>query len=349
MPLYELTHESLRPVPRTTLHEQLFRERVDLQQHLKRNISILGEDLFILAEEFSEWQDSKRRVDLLAVDRGGSLVVIELKRTEDGGHMELQAIRYAAMVSALSFHQAVAAHAKFSKSDAAEAEAAILDFLGLSEPPDDFGQSVRIVLVSPDFSRELTTAVLWLNNNGLDIRCVRLRPYNLEQRTLLEIDQIIPLREAEEYTVRLKEKQEEARQAAESTHDFTRYDLTVGNQVFKNLSKRSLIWRAIASAVESGLPLETLTSIISSRKMVVVEGRLRGDEFLAAAQIAKAATGYVFRPKRLFLDDEYLLDIEGKTVAISNQWGLLSLPLIDEIVRAVPAAKISYKSSAELE
>ncbi len=50
---------------------------------------------------------SKRRVDLLAVDRDANLVVIELKRTEDGGHMELQAVRYAAMVSPMTFTQAV--------------------------------------------------------------------------------------------------------------------------------------------------------------------------------------------------------------------------------------------------
>ncbi len=331
------------------MHEQFFREREDLQRLLKGSISVLGEDLFVLAEEFSEWQDSKRRVDILALDRDGSLVVIELKRTEDGGHMELQAIRYAAMVSTLSFHQAVAAHAKFSKSEAVEAEAAILDFLNLPEPPQNFGQHVRIVLVAPDFSRELTTAVLWLNTNKLDIRCVRLRPYNLDQRTLLEIDQIIPLREAQEYTVRLKEKQEEARQAADSTVDFTRYDLTVNGQTFSNLWKRNLMWRVVASAAEAGLSLDDLTAIIPSRKMVLVDGRLRGDEFMAAAQLAKAASGYVFRPKRLFIDDEHLIDIAGKTLAISNNWGLPSLPLIDRIISAVPNAKMSYKRVAESE
>lgn len=349
MPLYELTHASLNPIPRTTMHEQFFREREDLQRLLKGSISVLGDDLFVLAEEFSEWQDSKRRVDILALDRDGSLVVIELKRTEDGGHMELQAIRYAAMVSTLSFHQAVSAHAKFLKSEAAEAEAAVLDFLGVTEPPEDFGQRVRIVLVAPDFSRELTTAVLWLNTNGLDIRCVRLRPYNLDQRTLLEIDQIIPLREAQEYTVRLKEKQEEARQAAESTVDFTRYDLTVNGKIFPNLWKRNLMWRVIASAAEAGLSLDALTSILPSRKIVLVDGRLRGDDFMVAAQSAKAASGYVFRPKRLFMDDEHLIDIAGKTLAISNQWGLPSLPLIDQIISAVPSAKISYKRVAESE
>src|ERR1039458_10420397 len=160
MPLYELTHDDLTKVPRTTLHDQLFREREDLQRLLKTRIAVIGEDMLVLAEEFSQWEDSRRRVDLLALDRSGSLGVIELKRTEDGGHMELQAIRYAAMVSTLSFQQAVNAHAEFLKTDNAEAEAAILEFLGESEPPENFGQTVRIILVSSGFSPEITTAVL---------------------------------------------------------------------------------------------------------------------------------------------------------------------------------------------
>ena len=347
MPIYELTHEDLTKVPRTTLHDQLFREREDLQRLLKSRIAVIGEDLLVLAEEFSQWEDSRRRVDLLALDRNGSLVVIELKRSEDGGHMELQALRYAAMVSTLSFHQAVDAHARFLNVDSADAEAAILEFLGSTEPPDDFGETVRIVLVSPDFSRELTTAVLWLNSRGLDIRCVRLRPYKFELRTLLEIDQIIPLPEAQDYTVRIKEKQEEARQVAESTVDFTRYNLTANGQTYKNLWKRNLVWRVVETAAKAGLTLEQLKSIIPSRKMVIVDCHPRGEDFLAAAQKAKAASGYVFRPKRLFMDDEHLIDIGDKTVAISNQWGLPSLPLIDEIIKAVPSAKISYQRADE--
>jgi hypothetical protein len=347
MPLYELTHEALNKIDRTTMHEQLFREREDLQRLLKKSLSALGDDLFLLSEEFSQWEDSRRRVDLLALDRNGSLVVIELKRSEDGGHMELQAVRYAAMVSTLSFQQAVAAHARFLDTEAAEAEAAILEFLEATEPPDDFGKLVRIILVSPDFSRELTTTVLWLNSNGLDIRCVRLRPYKLEQRTLLEIDQIIPIREAHEYTVRLKEKQEEARQAAESTVDFTRYDLTVDGKTYPNLWKRHLIWQVIASAAAAGMTIEQLTSIIPSRKTIIVDGHPRGEAFVAAAKSAKEASGYVFRPTRFFMDDDHLIKFGDKTVAISDQWGLPSIPLIDKIISSVPSANISYKPASE--
>ena len=52
--------------------------------------------VLVVAEEFGDWEESKRRIDLLGLDRDATLVVIELKRTDDGGHMELQAIRYAA-------------------------------------------------------------------------------------------------------------------------------------------------------------------------------------------------------------------------------------------------------------
>jgi hypothetical protein len=343
MPLFELTHDDLVKLPRTTLHEQMFREREDLQRLLRSRIAVIGQDLLVLAEEFSQWEESRRRVDLLALDRNGSLVVIELKRSEDGGHMDLQALRYAAMVSILGFHQAVEAHARFLGVESSEAEAAILDFLGTTEPPAEFGETVRIILVSPDFSPELTTAVLWLNNQGLDIRCVRLRPYCLEHRTLLDIEQIIPLPEAQDYTVRIKEKQEEARQVAESTTDFTRYDLNANGQIYRNLWKRNLVWQVVAAAANAGLTVEQLEAIIPSRKIVIVDGRPRGDDFLAAAQKERTATGYVFRPKRLFIDDEHLIEIGDKTVAISNQWGLPSLQTIDEIIRVVPQAKISYK------
>ncbi|MEO6078609.1 MAG: hypothetical protein ABIQ86_02375 [Steroidobacteraceae bacterium] len=57
-------------------------------------VDVLSSDTLVVAEEFGEWDDSRRRIDLPGIDKNANLVVIELKRTEDGGHMELQAIRY---------------------------------------------------------------------------------------------------------------------------------------------------------------------------------------------------------------------------------------------------------------
>lgn len=82
-------------MPSTSFQQESLWERCDLQQPLKLNIEAIDENVMVIAEEFGEWSEGGRRIDLLAIDRDANLVVIELKRTDDGGHMELQAIRYA--------------------------------------------------------------------------------------------------------------------------------------------------------------------------------------------------------------------------------------------------------------
>jgi len=67
----------------------------------------------VISEEFDQWGESSRRIDLLCIDKEANLVVVELKRTEDGGHMELQAIRYAAKISAVTFSQLVDVHGQY--------------------------------------------------------------------------------------------------------------------------------------------------------------------------------------------------------------------------------------------
>lgn len=209
MAIYEISGDQIRPIERTSFEAAGLRERDDLQRMLRDRISVVLPDVLVIAEEFGDWEDSRRRIDLLGVEKDGSLVVIELKRTEDGGHMELQALRYAAMVSAMTFEQAVEAYRSFLGRNGSDqdARAVLLDFLGLEEPDEErFAWNVRIALVSADFSRELTTTVIWLNQRDMDVRCIRVRPYSDGDRILLDVQQVLPLPEAEEYQVRLREK-----------------------------------------------------------------------------------------------------------------------------------------------
>ncbi len=223
MALYELTKDSISVVSETTFASQEIGERSDLQRLLRSHADVIAPDTLIIAEEFCEWDDSKRRIDLVGVDTNANLVVIELKRTEDGGHMELQAIRYAAMVSAMRFSQAVEIYKQYLGQihSSLDAEESLLRFLGWEQPNEEtFGQEVRIILVSAEFSKEITTSVLWLNDHDLDIRCVRLRPYVLDGRIILDVQQVIPLPEAESYVVQIKRKSEESRQAKRLDQDW---------------------------------------------------------------------------------------------------------------------------------
>src|SRR5438477_9245094 len=91
MPLFRLTGQAIEQLAETSFANRGVKERGDLQRLLKANISAVADDVLILAEEFDEWDESRRRIDLLGIDRDANLVVFELKRDADGGHMELQA------------------------------------------------------------------------------------------------------------------------------------------------------------------------------------------------------------------------------------------------------------------
>lgn len=93
MAIYELTKTNIRQIEETTFEAKGFMERFDLQRVLKDYIHVIAPDTMVLAEEYGDWEGSSRRIDLLCLDNEANLVVVELKRTEDGGHMDLQTIR----------------------------------------------------------------------------------------------------------------------------------------------------------------------------------------------------------------------------------------------------------------
>lgn len=244
MAIYQVTDNEIKTIPRTTFSETGLKEREDLQRLLKHQIEIISPDTLVVAEEFGEWDESRRRIDLLGIDKQANIVVIELKRTEDGGHMELQAVRYAAMVSTLTFDRLIDIYSDYIKANDLDlnAEASLLDFLGWDEKDEDeFGQEVKIVLASAEFSRELTTTVMWLNDYGLSIRCVRMHPYQSEGKILLDIQSVIPIPEIEDYQVKIREKRQKERESRSGGRDRSRYSIYFnGEEVYSRIQKADI-------------------------------------------------------------------------------------------------------------
>lgn len=228
MALFAARTDHLSEVLPTTLSEEGWGERTDLQRLLRDAPDALEAGLFILAEEYGDWQDSRRRIDLLALDNTGRLVVIELKR-DDGGHMDLQALRYAAMVANMTFDQAVEAHRTYldGRDISADPRERIVTHLAAQDDPEpDIDSSrPRILLVAGTFSQELTTSVLWLNDADLDVRCIRLQPYRVGDDLLLELSHVIPLPEAEDYMIRLRKKASESETRSYPDVEWTEDDL----------------------------------------------------------------------------------------------------------------------------
>lgn len=350
MAIFELRDDGLTPVTETTFSAEGVKERADLQRLLRERLDLVATDTLVLAEEFGEWEDSKRRIDLLALDKDANLVVVELKRTEDGGHMELQAIRYAAMVSAMTFDHAVKAHAKFLEQIGREEDAqeAILDFLQWDEPDEEqFAQDVRILLISAEFGKELTTAVMWLNERGLDIRCIRLKPYSLNGRLLIDSQQIIPLPEMADYQVRIREKKQKERAARQQNRDFTKYDVTVGGELYKAQPKRWTIFHIVKYLCGTGISPEAIVEAIGfkSRMFFEYEGKLGSDEYIEKVIEEGKQGGRRIQPGRLFTSDEDLIYFGGMTYAMTKMWGADTVEAIDRLKKAFPDKNFSYQES----
>ena len=103
MTIFKVKSDNLEKLEETNFAIEKVLERQDLQRLLKSQIDAISSDTLVIAEEFGAFEGARRRIDLLGINKDANLVVIELKRTKDGGHMELQAIRYSAMVSTMTF------------------------------------------------------------------------------------------------------------------------------------------------------------------------------------------------------------------------------------------------------
>ncbi|MEV0733060.1 hypothetical protein [Polymorphospora sp. NPDC050346] len=344
MPLFEMRPDTIVAVPKTTFAVEQVLERGDLQRLLRAQIAVIADDILVVAEEFGAFTEAKRRIDLLGIDREGRLVVIELKRTTDGGHLELQALRYAAMVSAMTFRDLVEHYEHYLgrvEPDAVDdARNRLTDWLHDSEEPT-LSREVRVVLVSAGFDREITTTVLWLTDvYGLDIRCVRLTPYRVGDRLLLDVQHVIPLPEAGELTVQLRRRQTEARAARADGRERTSYVVTTPAGSSEPLLKRWALLAMVTGLHRAGVSGATLSGVLPRGRFVDLPGTMSGPELLDA--FVAHYPGAEDRPLRWFLD--HPLHDGDRTWVLSKMWGTKTQATLDRLIGLAPGDGFGYRA-----
>jgi len=205
------TLETAEPITAGKFADLDVLERKHIQEWVRTNPTILGEDLLIVSMEFDQFEGSKDRIDLLALDRDGNLVVIELKRDKVAGHADLQAIRYAAMMSSMTLGTLAGHYVEYLRRHCQreitleEGLAKLTEFI----EAEQLSVRPRIILCAQDFSQEIKQTALWLNDAGIRVTCVTLSPYRLEHKIVIVPDVIIPLVAASEYASVIRQKQQE--------------------------------------------------------------------------------------------------------------------------------------------
>ena len=194
-----------------TFKELSFREREHLQEWIAANPEILGEPLLIIQKEFSDWSDTDERLDLLALDESGNLVIIENKTDDSGRDVVWQALKYVSYCAVLTKSEICDIYQRYLGSEAIASEK-IAEFYDSSYEEVELNSAnsdQRIILVAANFRKEVTSTALWLLDHNVDITCVKVTPYKDGTRLYLDSERILPLQDAGDYQVKLSTKKQE--------------------------------------------------------------------------------------------------------------------------------------------
>lgn len=218
------------------------KERDDLQEWIVKEPMILGEELLIIQKEFSGFSDTNERLDLLAIDRKGNLVIIENKLDDSGKDVTWQAMKYASYCSTLGKEGIRKIYQDYlNKTEpGVMPEDKICDFLNKSDFDEvqlNHDLSQRIILVAREFRKEVTSTVLWARKFRIQIQCIKVIPYMFEGHLLLDTEQIIPVKDVADITISLDEK----------AHD----EVATGAEIAERELVRNRFWNELLPSINA--------------------------------------------------------------------------------------------------
>lgn len=229
-----------------TFQELNFKERQHLQEWICKNTDILGERLLIIQKEFSGFDDTRERLDLLAIDEEGNLVIIENKLDDSGRDVVWQSLKYASYCSGLTKNDIRMIFQDYLdvQQDGGIAENILCEFLQV----EDFSEAElnyddqRIIMIAANFRKEVTSTALWLLEHNIKIKCIKVTPYELDGQILLDTEQIIPIRDAEEYVIKVANKKQEEVKIKEQNQ--ARYNIRIDfwTNLLQEMNKKSRLF-----------------------------------------------------------------------------------------------------------
>ena len=243
-------------IPSQKFSDLGFREREHLQEWIANNPAMLGEELLIIGKEFDEWDYTNERLDLLALDADGNLVIIENKRDDSGKDVTWQALKYVSYCSTIKHDDVVQIFQNYlDKSDKGKkAEDELREFFEQRFSEIKFNQDQRIILVAANFRQEVTSTVLWLFSRGVRIKCIKITPYLHEvkiapnsshenvEMIFVDTEQIIPVKDTEDYLIKLAQKtQQENRERVVTDAD--RLHTNFWNELLPRMNEKTTLFK----------------------------------------------------------------------------------------------------------
>lgn len=319
---------SLQPLQEITFTKAGFTERYHLQEWLAKHPQALtrssDDELLIIQKEFAGFDDTKERLDLLAIDKDGNLVIIENKLDDSGRDVVWQALKYAGYCANLRKEHIVEIFQRYLDQNepeetrpAADVLAEFLEHDSLEEVQINQNRSQRIMMVAANFRKEATNTALWLMQFNIRVQCFKVTPYRYGNDVFIDIKQVIPTPEAESYMIGMAQKEAEEQSTtgeSKARHHLRKAFWTQALEKFRvsscslynNISPSTDHWLSAGSGI-SGVSYNLIFSKkklglsfgLPNRQHKPIHSRLTG--FMNANPLSKIALGMKLfgRPYRI--------------------------------------------------
>ncbi len=152
-----------------------------LEAVLQRDITFLGLDVMVIGRQVITAYS--KRIDLLAINAQGDLVIIELKRERTPREVVAQLLDYGSWVQGLTYEQIVAYHA--SNTPEVPFERAFAEHFG-GDPPETLNGRHQLVIVASELDPSTERIVTYLSQQfGVPINALFFRYFRDGEREYL--------------------------------------------------------------------------------------------------------------------------------------------------------------------
>lgn len=210
--MYRLNRERnlLEEITETTFCESNLKERQHIEEWLRKNPEIMGEELLIIGHEYDDFENNER-IDLLAIDKEGNLVVIEVKRDNSGISVDFQALKYVSYMSRRTLKEIIEIYSKYIDDNSLQLDPIqeIMEFLNVDDESllnDMINNTQRIIIIGKEFDKRVLSVCAWLYENGINVKCISIKPYKYNEEIFIDTNQIIPPEKIEEYYINKKSR-----------------------------------------------------------------------------------------------------------------------------------------------
>lgn len=210
--MYRLNRERnlLEEITETTFYESNLKERQHIEEWLRKNPEIMGEELLIIGHEYDDFENNER-IDLLAIDKEGNIVVIEVKRDNSGISVDFQALKYVSYMSRRTLKEIIEIYSKYIDDNSLQLDPIqeIMEFLNVDDESllnDMINNTQRIIIIGKEFDKRVLSVCAWLYENGINVKCISIKPYKYNEEIFIDTNQIIPPEKIEEYYINKKSR-----------------------------------------------------------------------------------------------------------------------------------------------